>query len=220
MPILVIMLFYINDLVRIKRYYSQTEFVGQQIANILQNISQKRAQSYSGIERTKQLRINLSDMARACRLASLTIYPKDTYSTGALKHYPDIKIYYVKNNKNGTATSKWYNLWYGTNGNSSNCYTSSTGCSSIYWKTGQAPSTIHPKLTFNTEDGKILVEVILRKSSGNGKDTYELRMVTPRSKSTGCTCCEFFQSVVIFTPKPGLFYDGVVKSSYADTDFQ
>ncbi len=34
MPILIILLFYISDLVKIKRYYSQTEFVGQQMANI------------------------------------------------------------------------------------------------------------------------------------------------------------------------------------------
>jgi len=43
MPIFIILLFYIHDLVKIKRYYSQTEFVAQQMANILQNISQKRA---------------------------------------------------------------------------------------------------------------------------------------------------------------------------------
>lgn len=217
MPILIILMFYINDLVKIKRYYSQTEFVGQQMANIIQNISQKRAQSYSGIERQKQLRINLTDVARASKLASLTIYPGLTQTSG-LMHYPYVNMYYIKNNKNGTATSKWRNYW-STGSTSSSCTTSGTNCSAVYWKANASPSAIYPTLKLNTEDGKIIIEMYMRKSSGDTKNTYGLRLVTPKSKSTNCTCCEFFQSAVIFTPKPGLFYDGVVKSSYADTDF-
>ena len=45
MPILIISLFYINDLMKIKRFYSQTEFVAQQAANILQNLAKKKLQT-------------------------------------------------------------------------------------------------------------------------------------------------------------------------------
>ena len=41
-PILVILLFYAHDLVKLYRYQAQTEFVGQQMVNILQNISKNR----------------------------------------------------------------------------------------------------------------------------------------------------------------------------------
>jgi hypothetical protein len=76
MPILIILLFYINDLVRIKRYYSQTEFVAQQMANIIQNISQKRAQAATtSEERTNLLKIKQKDLKYAMALAYQTIYP-------------------------------------------------------------------------------------------------------------------------------------------------
>ena len=65
MPVLIILLFYIHDLVKLKRYHSQTEFIGQQIANILQNISQKRSNKA----------INLTNIKHACTPAWLTIPP-------------------------------------------------------------------------------------------------------------------------------------------------
>ena len=42
MPVLIILLYYIHDLSKLKRYYDQTEFVAQQMANILQNIAKKK----------------------------------------------------------------------------------------------------------------------------------------------------------------------------------
>ena len=97
MPILIILLFYINDLVRIKRYYSQTEFVAQQFANIIQNISQKRGSS----DPTK-LKISIPDIKYAASLAFLSMYPgKTMYITGTsgarheLSHAPRLNIFYV-----------------------------------------------------------------------------------------------------------------------------
>ena len=57
MPILIILLFYINDLVRIKRYYSQTEFVALQMANILQNIAKTRKITRNDIKYAASLAI-------------------------------------------------------------------------------------------------------------------------------------------------------------------
>ncbi len=42
LPVLIVLVYYIYDLNRYKRYYSQTEFVGQQVASMIQNISQSR----------------------------------------------------------------------------------------------------------------------------------------------------------------------------------
>lgn len=90
MPILIILLFYIHDLVRIKRYYSQTEFVAQQMANIIQNISQKR----------ENKKITAEDLGYAVALAYQTIYPGTTMfwkSNGLpLVHVPHPTICYVK----------------------------------------------------------------------------------------------------------------------------
>ena len=80
MPILIVLLFYINDLVRIKRYYSQTEFIGQQMANILQNIAKNRA-------------IRGDDIKYACSLAWLDI-PSNPENVEAYTN-----IYYVSKQK-------------------------------------------------------------------------------------------------------------------------
>ena len=76
MPILIILLFYIHDLIKIKRYYSQTEFIGQQMANILQNISKNQP-------------VTLTNIKHASALAWLTIPP----NSENLKAYTN--IYYV-----------------------------------------------------------------------------------------------------------------------------
>ncbi len=92
MPILIILLFYINDLVKIKRYYSQTEFVGQQMANILQNISRNRSSKA----------ITLDDLKRACTLAWLS-----EPLTGNLEACTN--IYYIQA---GGQNSCEYEIWY------------------------------------------------------------------------------------------------------------
>ena len=68
MPVLIILLFYINDLVKIKRYFSQTEFVAQQAANMIQNISQNR----------EDKAVKLRDLRRISLLAWLSVYPGNT----------------------------------------------------------------------------------------------------------------------------------------------
>lgn len=210
MPVLIILLFYINDLVRIKRYYSQTEFIAQQIANMLQNVSQKRAtEATTSTERKRQLRITTNDTWRIARLAFLTVYPGLTQlSPFSLNHYPAVFIYYVKNNKDGTASCKWRNFYWGDYNNYSGCSTSAPNQSSITYKSNVIPSEIHPNLKFNSEDAKIIVEVFLSYRGDN--KTFGLRFVTPRAKVQSC-----FHSVVIFTPKPGLFYESLMAASYA-----
>ena len=112
MPVLIILLFYINDLVKIKRWYSQTEFVAQQAANMIQNISQRRAGEATTEEQRKNLlKISKRDLQHIFTLATLTIYPDNNfcsiYKGHKHGHFGEIFLYYVQGNANGTADVLW-----------------------------------------------------------------------------------------------------------------
>jgi hypothetical protein len=213
MPILIILLFYINDLVRIKRYYSQTEFVGQQIANIIQNISQQRASKS----------ITQYDLKYAFCTAYLSIYPGTSRfwigSGTELVHRPEMLITYIQGEANGKASSKW----------SIDIYTNGSGCNKpvacgLFFpsdhlsfvtrgsKTNVAPSDIHPLLKINPGETKIIIETVMFYGfdfkDNNGYEPHSIRkafncLLTDIKSKTNSG--NFFISTVIFTPKPGLF---------------
>ena len=207
MPILIILLFYINDLVKIKRYYSQTEFVGQQIANMIQNISQKRTDK----------RITKTDLQYALASSYLTIYP----ATGAFSsndgklfgNMPMVYIFYVKGEANGTASCIWCRrLHTNTRPNPSATYYENywNSSESVVNKNGTTPADIYSTLKVNSGDYKIIIETMIwgagfYKGLGNisltRKQSLKTYMIEPRF--TGNYSC--LHSVVIFTPKPGLF---------------
>lgn len=219
MPILIVLLFYINDLVRIKRYYSQMEFVAQQMANIIQNISQKR----------ENKKITINDLKYAMTLAYQTVYPgKTMFWQGSglpFVHIPHPIIYYVKGNDNGTATTVWGKpLW--TNDSSvvspetikSGTQTSSHDVSLINMGTDIPPSQIYPTLKIEPKEVKIIIEALIfftpDDSDINGKSGYTprevfgCRLVSPKrwqNNNTNAKRGGYFNSVVIFTPKSGLF---------------
>ena len=224
MPILIILLFYINDLVRIKRYYSQTEFVAQQMANILQNISQKR----EGNDK----KITINDLKYATNLAYQTVYPgKTMFWQGSglpFVHVPHPIIYYVKGNNNGTATTVWGKpLW--TDDSSvvspatikDGTQTTSHDVSLINMGTDVQPSQIYPTLKIGPGEVKIIVEAIIYfytgdkdingKSGYTSKEVFGCRLVSPKqwknknSDNSNMGRGGYFNSVVIFTPKSGLF---------------
>ena len=223
MPILIILLFYIHDLVKIKRYYSQTEFVAQQMVNIIQNISQNR----------ENKRITTNDLKHAMTLAYQTIYPGMTMFWQEQGLYfvnnPHPIIYYVKGNDGGTATTVWgKTLWTGDYRAVSptkirtGTETTTHDASLINMGTDLQPSQIYPTLKIQPGEVKIIVEAFIFFKTGlkdiNGKSGYTPRevfgchLVSPKlwqnengrladDKTRGA----FFNSVVIFTPKPGLF---------------
>jgi len=222
MPILIILLFYINDLVRIRRYYSQTEFVAQQFVNIIQNISQKRDSK----------KITKNDFRYAASLAFLSIYPgKTAYSiTGKdnsheFSHDGYVVIYYVKGLSGGKASFVWGRCFYQAESlTPSGCTINSNGANSAYTvikgKTNVEPSAIYPTLKINEGEVKILVEVQLvndpSRMNPNGPmpDTrtdrsriaFGCRLIAPKTFFSANTIQgRYFPSVVIFTPKPGLF---------------
>ena len=222
MPVLIILLYYIHDLSKLKRWYDQSEFAAQQMVNIIQNISQKRAElATTEMERKKLLRIRLSDILYASRISSLSIYPGVTqHYPYPLYHFPGVLMYYVKNNKNGTATCKWVIRHMSTHGRTVFCGIPpkvSVNGSTVSYKDGEAtsPSNIHPNLKFGSEDAKIIVEAVFPVEKTDSKTAFGFYLVNPKAKDLKF----YFQSVLIFAPKAGLFYESGVKESYTDDDF-
>ena len=219
MPVLIILIFYISDLMKIKRYYSQTEFVAQEMANIIQNISQKRDNK----------KIKLEDLKNAIALAYQTIYPGTTmFWQGSglyFVHYPHPIICYVKGNSDGSATTVWSKvLWSGESESvspttiKSQTLTKTHDISSINMGTNLQPSQIHPNLKIKSGEIKIIVEApiflnttyskdINGKSGYTSREAFGCRLVSPKRRlnSTDERRGGYFNSVVIFTPKPGLF---------------
>ena len=222
MPILIILLFYINDLVKIKRYYSQTEFVGQQMANIIQNISKGQP-------------VTIPHLKYAISLALLSVYPgKTMYSiTGTdnrheLSHDSYVVIHYVKGLSGGKASVLWNRFFY-----QASCVTplgltdGYAGLNSAYTVvkagTDVEPSTIYPTLKIKEGEVKIIIEVQFVNDASRmklsdyvpsddqptrAKKAFGCRLITPKNffnlhERQG----KYFPSVVIFTPKKGLFTD-------------
>ena len=89
-PVLILLIYYMHDLFKIQRYYSQTEFVAYQMAQMLQTVSQNRSDK----------KITLSDLKRVTAAAYLSIYPGTTMfwqgKGHVFGHFPHPIIYYVK----------------------------------------------------------------------------------------------------------------------------
>ncbi len=217
MPILIILLFYINDLVKIKRYYSQTEFVAQQIANILQNISQKRTDK----------KIKIPDIKYALSSAFLSIYPgtsmfakgKLSFSHEFMIPMPYVTIHYIKGLAGGKASCKWgYSFFCKTaqtpsNWNNNGAKYSDIGVSNVRWNASANPYTIYPKLKINEGEEKIIIESCFFWNTSHAdidgnrvntsREAFKLHFVSPYSPVPDSQM--YFISDVIFTPKPGLF---------------
>ena len=219
MPILIILLFYIHDLVKIKRYYSQTEFVAQQMANMIQNISQKREEN--------QKKITKEDLAYIHCLAWQTVYPGKTmfytnfltFSRYPLGHVPYTHIYYVKGEEDGKVSCVFRLAMSNTGGvtkpsdlislDKVNVNKNNFSISKVRFLSNTQPSNIYPTLKINKGEVKIIIETLLVRNftwtgGASEKSVLGLYIVNPRM-STNTDWRYFFNSVVIFTPKPGLF---------------
>ena len=210
MPILIILLFYIHDLMKIKRYYSQTEFVGQQMANIIQNIAKKRV--------AEGVPVSIKDMGHAAKLAYLSIYPGITMykknSGHVFFHIPRIFIHYVESDNEGQASCKWvfwmHSLTSSVGRFNFGVYQKHAEGSIVKWETNVAPSIVYPTLKMEKGKSKIIIETQMRWISNdspdiNGKKTSSAReafgcyLVNPKKHASGA----YFPSVVIFTPVGG-----------------
>ena len=218
MPILIILLFYFHDLVKLKRYYSQTEFAAQQFANIIQNISQKRGNK----------RITNNDLRYACYLSHLTIYPGTMMLSNEIgygfAHRQELFMAYVVGNSDGTASCKW-TLHLPTAGATSpktyeiiKSKKESPYSSLIKFKSNAAPSEIYPTLKVSSGEEKIIVEstIMFRPAfarydgskPGSAKKAFGYFLLNPKPETKASTSEAqewHYHSVVIFTPRAGLF---------------
>ncbi len=215
LPVLMVLIYYIYDLARLKRYYSQTEFVAMQIAQQLQNILSTR----------ESKTITASDIRNINALAWLSVFPGTSmYYQGSgfpLGYTWYTHIYYVKGLADGKASCMTRCYVTGTYSSSRNpssvsvsILTNTNPGSLISNKQNVHPSAIYPSLTINEGEVKVIVEATLcsinssnvfKTSNGTSltaKKAFGFYLLNPSSKNG--TVSHFFNSVVIFTPKPEL----------------
>lgn len=213
MPLLIILLSYIYDLVKIKRYYSQTEFIGQQIVNIIQNIS-------GGVN----VPVTKDNLKHALCLANLSLLPGTTMYTQD-KDYPGyttlVQVYRVVGDGTGNAkcTSRIeLSAWKGNKPPKDifyNCTSEDHEGSKVrYSSTAVSPSEIYPTLTMgsgsNIAEEKIVIDVCLLTDSTKSTEKQILGLyqaMPPFLTDDEDKFHFYFHSVTIFTPEKGLFSD-------------
>ena len=213
MPVLIILLYYVHDLSKLKRYYDQMEFVGQQMVNMIQNVSIKR-----GKEDSSKLRITKQDLWDIHRLAWQTIYPGNTMfldknSKFPMDHRPLTAIFYVEDVGNGKASCRWY-IWLRGSTTSTAEYTTSnlttTKISTVNYLTDVSPEKIHPSLKINSKP-KIIIETIMERGNTGGKfnknssEKAAMGLYLANPPMFQSSWSQMFHTVTIFTPKDGLF---------------
>jgi hypothetical protein len=202
----------------------QIEFVTFEIAGMIQNISQSRANK----------RITYNDFRYCVSAAFLSFYlgtREFPSSYNVFKQPGGVhgKFFYVVGNADGTASVPWavqYQLINVGGNTTPKTMTIVKAPDDARYvtrvKNNVAPSEICPKLSINPGEIKIIIEnFIYFIKSGNCKLTNDKRtwndfspreafgflFLTPKAQGNEF----YFTSVVIFTPKPGLF-DGTIPS--------
>ena len=214
MPVLIILLYYVHDLSKLKRYYDQTEFVAQQMVNMIQNVSQKR-----GAANSTKLKITIKYLDHIHNLSWKTFYPGVTMfqknSVFPLNHKPCTTVYYVECSNDGKASCIWKtwlvkdaadHIYYETETSK----TTDRHISKVKFLTNTSPEKIHPTLRMNPNDKKIIIETSLERDPVgtqfggiSDKAAFGLYLATPEILDDGWS--HLFYSTVIFTPKLGLF---------------
>lgn len=219
-PLLIILLLYIIDIVKIGRLNAQTEFVAYETANIIQNIASDKNVESNTQTTVPPPKISKSDLICAYAASWLHLYAGnsmffDTHS-GKTNHSPMTIIWYIKGNADGTATCMWGALISSITNEAKfpadlkvTVLSSGYEGSAITWGEGVDPSSIYPNLQVNPEGEKIIVETIIahnpKNSSVSPKQALGLFGTLPRHKHS--TYYYFVNSVISFSPKPLLFKD-------------
>jgi len=217
MPVLIILLYYVHDLSKLKRYYDQMEFVGQQMVNILQNISQNRED-----KRIKEL-----DIKHAASLAYSSIFPGKTKflsksKTSDLGYNPLGFIYCVQGNEDSTASVLWARRFHMADNDAFTPNTVAYGSTimtrtNVKNLTNAAPSEIYPTLKIDPGDIKIIVECTIHysmwdkyyftdgrnHSKVSPSEAFGLKLYKlspPQTRDGKSNDAIYFSSVVIFKP--------------------
>jgi hypothetical protein len=206
-----------HDVPKYARMQAKIEFVAHEMVGILQNVSQNRSNK----------KITRTDIKYAVAAAYLSIYPgKTMYTTDPhahpYGHFPIIWMYYVVGESDGNASIVWGIHAYVDGTATTSISISNLVSTHIYslvtYLQNANPSAIHPKLRINPGERKIILECAycyhLGLSNFKFSDGRTCANVSSKkafgfwalpikpSKEAG-----YFNAVVIFTPKPGLFDD-------------
>jgi hypothetical protein len=201
------------------------KFVAHKMVSILQNVSQNRDAS--------NRKITISDIKNAMAGAYLSFYPgKTMYATGVQRHlyahFSHGHIACIKGVDGGKASVLWI-VQFHTGGNkegyaidpeSVECgvvseslpYQHAAGVTK--YQGNALPSGIHKDLTIQKDEIKILVECILYfhenynkyadgRTPTSAREVFKFLCLVPKPNKPGGR--GYFNSVVIFTPNPGLF---------------
>jgi Flp pilus assembly protein TadG len=221
-PVFVAIIYYMHDLPKLAHVKKRMEFVAHEMVNILQNISQGRDNK----------KITLNDIRYAVSATYLSFYPGLTQyttspNTNIFGHARHGHVVCVKGLANGNADILWRVRFHGAeNSPSPLTLTASEGTwgSSIYQPSSAniAPSVIYPSLQIREGEIKILVECgfhyhavrdYWRYYFTNGRycadvsDTSAFGFLILQNLPGDGTKNDgtYFNSVVIFKPKSGLF---------------
>jgi hypothetical protein len=212
-PILITFIWYLYDISKMARMREKMKFVGYEMAGILQNISQNRANK----------RISKDDIRHAVAGAYLSLYlGKTMYAVSGgfapLGHTSSGNLYCVKGEKDGNASVIWCVRWHSAYNTPSPATISVVGRDSrsiVKLGSDVKSSSIYPDLRIEEGEMKILLEVTLHYSQAPGygfadgrdgadvppKTAFGFFVLNPPKNGQSV----YFNTVVIFTPKPGLF---------------
>ncbi len=222
-PIFLYLIYYLHDIPKMQRYYNQMQFVSQQMAQMLQTISQGRS--------NKQ--ITQKDIALVVRAAYLSAYPgtsaftkRDDKGPFAGPGFPHGQLFYIKCENNGKASIKWMAKFQGGGNNTITpanpiAVSQNSGPSNIdYSQNNVDPSVIYSGLKMNPGETRVIVESGIWAEYGHGG--YQIvgggtwRDVTPR-QGFGLLMADpniarvlpwwYFGRTTVFAPRAGLFTD-------------
>ena len=223
---MITLLYYIHDLVKLKRLQSQVHFVAHQMASMLQNVSQNRTDKA----------ITKNDIRHIASAAYLTIFPGITQFTATGKHdgylgyNPMWYVICVKGNENSTASVVWVQRYFSCNDaiNPETINQDSRIDRTITSNLQNVePSRIHPNLKLEKNEIKIILECTIHYSQASSYSFADGRNcstvspskafgffvypLAPPKTQDGKNDAIYFHSVVIFSPRPGLFSETAPK---------
>ncbi|MDR1334625.1 MAG: hypothetical protein LBJ71_05395, partial [Holosporaceae bacterium] len=196
-PVLIAVLYYLHDIPKHKRMKAKMNFCAHCMVNILQNMSQKRANK----------KINLRDIGRAAAAVFLTIYPGKTMYDNSSRvafggHFMHGFVCAVKGLDDGKASVLWFMEFHTASAKTAESVHVKTMqqhiSSTIKYQKNVDASSIHKDLVVAPNEIKILVECFCMASSP--RKAFGYWVLTPAGLANG-----YYNSVVIFTPKAGIF---------------
>ena len=216
-PVFMALIYYLHDVPKLQRYQQQMDFVAQQVAQMLQNVSQQRTNK----------RITQNDIVNVARAAYLTVFPGVSMvpirnEWLPLGFYIEFYLFGVRGEPNNKASVKWVVKLYFTQESGVSGSSVINSCV-VHNKQHVHPSEICSSLTIKDGEIKIIVECHLRYglayhfSDGRRckdvsfREVFGFLVYNPvpdkSDRVNSKDFASFFISHAIFAPAAGLFDD-------------